>query len=176
MQALSALSPGSAREGSKVAAMAKRSTFFVRGAVQALALLVLVVAGAAWPERSIAAPDNLQASANLDAHSRQLGAPNLEALDRPAAGRCGPTRNAPTPRAEPRRQTGTTAVDESAAADADVVPAFACNLDGEPGPRLGPWQVDRRSAVASPAPFQSRAPPSRPLLTVCAGRPRIGFF
>jgi hypothetical protein len=140
--------------------VAQRSAFFVWGAFQALALLVLIVAGWAAPQQAFAAAGTVNAVPSLEASSRQLRTSNPLALDPPGTSRCALSRKGPlTESLKQNRFAG-----DDAPADSHAILTAAGFLIGESGQDPQHCQADRGIKPAYPAAFQSRAPPS---LTNC---------
>ena len=165
MHPLAAWAPELSREGSGVAIVAKGSTFLVRGALQALALLVLLAAGLAAPQQAYAAAENLNAAPSLEAGSRQLRTPNRQALDRSYGLRCALSRKSSNPLAEARKQNSGADADDDAPADAHAILTAAGLFNGEASQEWQPSPADRAFEPGYPASFQPRAPP--PLTHSC---------
>lgn len=140
--------------------MAKSVAFLVRSALQALALLVLVVAGWAAPQQAFAATEYLSGAPGLQAGSHQLRSPSPHALDWPRADRCAVTRKFSDPRAEARKQKGAADAGNDAPADAHAILTAACIPYSESGEGWQPSSTDRGIEATYPAAFQPRAPPS----------------
>lgn len=142
--------------------MAKSSAYLVRRAIQALALLVLIVAGLSAPHQAFAVTKNLNAAPALEGSSLQLRSPAPQALDRSFAGRCALKRKETFDLAETQKQGAASNDDTPADAYAIVTGASlngACPVHGRYHVKEN-CGLQRECAAA----FQSRAPPS---LTHC---------
>jgi hypothetical protein len=140
--------------------VAQRSAFLVWGVVQALTLLVLIVAGWAAPQQAFAAAGTVNAAPSLEASSRQLRTSNPLALDPPYAMRCALSRKGTlnVSRKQNRFAGG------DAPADSHAILTAAGVLIGESGQDPQHCQADRGIKPSYRTAFQSRAPPS---LTHC---------
>lgn len=139
--------------------MATSAAFLVRSALQALALLVLVVAGWAAPQQGFAATEHLNAAPALQAASRHFLSPSPHALDWPRTDRRALTRKLPTSCAEARRQGGAADADSDAPADAYAILTAAAIGYSKSGAGWQPFPTGRGPEATCPAAFQSRAPP-----------------